>query len=160
MNLKRRGKMLDLIRFGARVLLRFGTLEGEGIFLGWNEDRSGLWIARPSDEPLRRGPNLSVVREENVRGFQNVERYEPMAEESDAGTAPHRFEGSTDRWCTVCNLPDRHPIHKLAGTAPRKSPAQLVEELETWLRWAGSTLDPSFSEPPHGVIEQLKEAIL
>ena len=23
----------------------------------------------------------------------------------------HEFQGRLDRWCEVCNLPDRHPIH-------------------------------------------------
>lgn len=25
---------------------------------------------------------------------------------------PHPFKGRSDRWCYVCGLPDRHPIHK------------------------------------------------
>jgi hypothetical protein len=29
-----------------------------------------------------------------------------------APTAKHEFVGPADRWCEVCNLPDRNPIHK------------------------------------------------
>lgn len=25
---------------------------------------------------------------------------------------PHEFVGRLDRWCEVCGLPDRHPIHR------------------------------------------------
>lgn len=24
----------------------------------------------------------------------------------------HQFQGRLDRWCEICNLPDRHPIHR------------------------------------------------
>jgi hypothetical protein len=30
---------------------------------------------------------------------------------------PHEFKGRPDRWCDLCNRPDRHPIH--AVTVPR-----------------------------------------
>ena len=37
---------------------------------------------------------------------------------------PHAFVGSRDRWCEVCNWPDRHPIHKVEPvTAPELRPA-------------------------------------
>lgn len=26
--------------------------------------------------------------------------------------APHEFKGRLDRWCELCNKPDRDPIHK------------------------------------------------
>jgi hypothetical protein len=36
-----------------------------------------------------------------------------MAQFEFATTGQHTFVGRTDRWCEVCNLPDRHPIHKM-----------------------------------------------
>ena len=32
---------------------------------------------------------------------------------------PHLFVGRHDRWCEVCNKPDRNPIHDLAGVAKK-----------------------------------------
>ena len=29
---------------------------------------------------------------------------------------PHDFKGRPDRWCEVCNLPDRNPIHDVPAT--------------------------------------------
>jgi hypothetical protein len=31
---------------------------------------------------------------------------------------PHEFVGRADRWCEVCDLPDRHPVHASGETAP------------------------------------------
>jgi len=29
---------------------------------------------------------------------------------------PHLFKGRHDRWCEICDLPDRHPVHAVGGT--------------------------------------------
>jgi hypothetical protein len=33
------------------------------------------------------------------------------AECTPVAQAPHAFVGRRDRWCQVCNRPDRHPVH-------------------------------------------------
>ena len=30
-------------------------------------------------------------------------------------TKPHAFVGRADRWCEICNMPDRDPIHVHGG---------------------------------------------
>jgi hypothetical protein len=52
-----------------------------------------------------------------IDGRQDTRRAATMlaAVESEAmspvAQTPHQFVGRLDRWCEVCNRPDRHPIH-------------------------------------------------
>jgi hypothetical protein len=32
---------------------------------------------------------------------------------------PHEFQGRQDRWCEVCDLPDRHEVHKMSNITQR-----------------------------------------
>ena len=46
----------------------------------------------------------------------------------------HQFQGRLDRWCEICALPDRHPIHqqkgeRLPGNVTVAQDVPLVEEI-------------------------------
>jgi hypothetical protein len=45
---------------------------------------------------------------------------------------PHQFVGRADRWCEVCDLPDRHPVHKTAAVRPTP------EQVDAALAWEQS----------------------
>ncbi len=51
-----------------------------------------------------------------------------MKAESGASLSPHEFVGRLDRWCEVCNRPDRHSIHKLTSheTTPVEVPGSPI----------------------------------
>lgn len=97
------GRSLEEIRFGALVQVVQGTIQSEHIFLGWNEDHTKLWLARPPEGPLKRGPLTQMLSQELVVSFQNVERYEPLFSQrawaclrcSTRGGVSHHLEGET-----------------------------------------------------------------
>jgi hypothetical protein len=45
--------------------------------------------------------------------------------------APHEFVGRTDRWCEVCDRPDRHPVH-LSPLATLERPRRLRTCVAQW----------------------------
>jgi hypothetical protein len=52
---------------------------------------------------------------------------------------PHSFVGPFNRWCEVCNLPDRNPIHK-TDTQRQMSNEKLTGEqiAAAWREWIES----------------------
>lgn len=81
------------------------------------EIKDGKWVGmEPVPEGVHdEGPLAPVVVESKLYGIGNgpdIEKEErmlipPMVE----GPQMHEFVGRSDRWCEVCNLPDRNPIH-------------------------------------------------
>lgn len=48
---------------------------------------------------------------------------DPAASEQQAASVPHVFLGRPDRWCEVCNKPDRHSIHIFPDPPADDAPA-------------------------------------
>lgn len=66
-----RTTMLDNLRFGTTVTIS-GSTTADWLFLGWNEDRSAAWLARPQEPGSeKRGPNLLSVSKERISGYLN-----------------------------------------------------------------------------------------
>lgn len=74
--------------------------------------------AKPPATPSAISPSGSTAGKTAVAGSSDKAPF-PVA----WSDTPHAFVGSRDRWCEVCNWPDRHPIHKLEPvTAPELRP--------------------------------------
>lgn len=53
---------------------------------------------------------VKALREGRLHG-QTVSNHLERHGLTDSGVGRHAFVGRTDRWCEVCNKPDRDPIH-------------------------------------------------
>ncbi len=56
----------------------------------------------------------------------------------------HQFQGRLDRWCEICALPDRHPIHRWEHAQVEEEPsvdAALAAACKEWLK--GCTCAPA-----------------
>lgn len=65
-----------------------------------------------------------AVNESERREAQEAAHNEMLAGRAPWRTEPHDFQGRLDRWCELCNLPDRNPIHKRRTDAEPLTPEE------------------------------------
>ena len=73
--------------------------------------------------------DFTLIRPEPLAEIGNaIERAINAAVEEDRKTRPHQFVGRLDRWCEVCNEPDRDERHVPSRETLRNSVKLAVEE--------------------------------
>lgn len=120
----------------------------EGAILADRQALQSELVSRIQIEKAEASPGAWLALNAAIGIIQSVFAHQSQPEE----IKPHQFQGSSDRWCEICNQPDRAAIHKIQSSYRNESlPLDQSARIAAMHKWLAEDAQ---------IIQQLNESNL